>query len=404
MRKGLLFILLISIQLHAQQMLPTFYDTTAHNQILLVEGNAFHHASAIKNEITNKFLFGGFISDELKAPSSEKQEAFNRIGGELSGAITYYHKLQNNDQGVGFYVRGGTDMLFASDYAASVFNLAMYGNAPYDGKTMNLSNTQGLFINTSKLGGGIYNPINKNSIGLNLVAVNDYMRLNIGNSSIYTSLENDQLDIEASAYFQKVASPAFFQGLGASLDFDYHLPIKEGGYIDGFIKITGRNLGAVRLHKLNEIRLEGTASFNGFQFSDFNDLAENENFYDRLEDSLSVSNRTNGKWVALPGFVQVGKIVDHTGDQKLQPFFGARMYASFGYLPLVYFGGHYRATETIAFGGQISYGGFGDFRMGMYAGYNDERFALSLGSQDVLGVFLDSQYGQSLIIRFQWNI
>ena len=404
MRLVLVFILICFTHLQAQQMLPTFYDTIVHDQSIVIDGNAFHHSSAIKNEIANAFLFGGVITEEMKNRTNDSHELYNRFGGELTGELTYFHKLQNAEKEIGFYVRGGNNILFASDYAASVFRLAMYGNVPYDNQTLNLSNTQGFFINTTKLGGGIYNPKNKNSVGLNVVAVNDFARLNIGNSSLYTNIDNDQLDVEVNAYFQQAVSPAFFQGLGASVDFDYHLPIKEGGYIDGFIKITGRNLGAVRMHKLNQIGLEGTAAFDGFQFSDFNDLAENENFYDRLTDSVSITDRTNGRWVALPGFVQVGKIVDHTGDRKLQSFFGARMYATFGYLPMVYFGGHYRATETIAFGGQVSYGGFGNFRSGVYAGYNDGRYSLSIGSQDFLGLLLNSQYGQSLIIRLQWNI
>ena len=406
MRIIAIFILIIGVcsQVQAQHMLPTFYDTTAHDQSVVIDGNAFYHTSAVKNEIANAFLFGGFIDEGMKDRSNDKHESYNRLGGEVSSEISYYKKLKNAKRNLGFYIRGGNTALFASDYAVSVFRLGMYGNAAYDNQTLNLSNTQAFFMNTYKLGGGIYNPINNNSIGLNIVAANDFSRLNIGNSSLYTNLNDDQLDIEMNGYFQQSISPAYFQGLGASVDFDYHLPIKEGGYIEGFIKITGRNLGAVRMHKLNQTSFEGAVGFDGFQFSDFNDLSENENFYDRLTDSISVTNKENGRWVALPGFVQVGKIVDHTADRKLQSFFGARMYATFGYLPMVYFGGHYRATETIAFGGQVTYGGFGNLRTGVYAGYNDGRYTVSIGSQDFLGLLLKSQYGQSLIIRLQWNI
>ena len=85
---GLLFLGLCVSEVQAQ-LLPLQYDTTERSQEIIVNAGGEYMGNAVQNQLANKFLFGGTITDEIKDASFDKHKAINRFGGVLNGEIEY---------------------------------------------------------------------------------------------------------------------------------------------------------------------------------------------------------------------------------------------------------------------------------------------------------------------------
>src|SRR5690554_1576891 len=103
-------------------------------------------------------------------------------------------------------------------------------------------------------------------------------------------------------------------------------------------------------------------------------------------------------------FFKWGKLYQPILQKKIQSFFGVRMYTNSVYKPLLYVGVHYQPVSQFSFGAQGSFGGYGVFRLGLYANYSSKNLLIGLGTEDLLGAFLGSQYGHSGLIRLAWKI
>src|SRR5690554_6384496 len=101
----------------------------------------------------------------------------------------------------------------------------------------------------------------------------------------------------------------------------------------------------------------------------------------------------------LPGFLQVGKVVLANSPTKVQSFFGVRMYTNRVYRPLIYAGVHYQPINQFSVGAQASSGGYGKFRLGLYANFVTKQRLVGLGTEDVLGAIFGSQYGHSALLK-----
>ena len=116
-------------------------------------------------------------------------------------------------------------------------------------------------------------------------------------------------------------------------------------------------------------------------------------------DSLGVKRDTRTITGFLPGFVQIGKIVDQHSDQNLQSFFGVRLYTTLAYNPLVFGGAEYKFYPWMKVGVQALYGGFSKFRVGFYSQYSVKHFYFAIGSENLIGALTNKGSGQSIHLR-----
>lgn len=399
----LLFVLSNTTLLNAQQLLPTSYDTLEYNNTLVVNGFGFHQSSALKNDFTGRFLFGGEITEEIKDNSLENHGLFNKLGADVAAEMWYYFSPSFlKEKGVGMYVTGGQYFHFASEYANDFYPFAFYGNSRFENSGISLGNTRGTYMDYSKIGFGVFDKTTKNSIGLNFVVANDFYRSVIGRGALFNNTNENLIDYDIDFYYQNAASWANFQGAGVSLDFDYNMKIKDGGLFDGFVQIAGRNLGAVNIHRIEQWSMRNDGTYAGFTFSDIIS-ALNEEGDIAILDSLGIEQRQNNAWVALPGYVQIGKIVDDLSENPFQLFFGARMYTTMAYFPMVYAGSHYTISPQFSLGAQATFGGFGNFRGGLYAMYHSNNLAIGAGTEDIVGVIPAIGFGRSAVIRMTYK-
>lgn len=388
---------------HAQQLIPVTYDTLERSNFLVLNGFGFHQSSALKNDLTAKFLFGGEITDEIKDNSIDNHGLFNKLGADVTGDLTYFFKPQFlSEKQFGLYVTAGQYYHFASEYSEDFYGFAFYGNERFENSGISLGNSRATYIDYNKIGFGIYDEKTKNSIGLNFVVVNDFVRTVVGRGGLFNNTNDNLIDFDLDFYFQNAVSHAAFQGAGVSLDFDYNMKIKDGGLFDGFVQIAGRNLGGVNIHRVQQWSVRNSGTYNGFSFSEIASIFGEEGDID-LMDTLGVDYRQNRAFVALPGYVQIGKIVDRHSENPFQVFFGARMYTTMAYFPMVYAGGHYAINDAFSLGAQASYGGFGNFRGGLYFMYNTEQFSVGGGTEDLVGVIPSIGFGRSAVLRMTYK-
>jgi hypothetical protein len=404
----LLFILITNFSF-SQELLPVEYDTTNTSAQLLINGNAFHLSSSIKNSFSRKWLFGGELTDDIKDKTYNKHNIYDRIGGGYRLNIQYRSNkvLIENHPNLSWMVNLSNETHFSSEYAQGLFGLLFFGNERYLGEEVNLSNSIGNVVDYFTIGGGIHNKKTKSFITLNVVLPRMYADFAINQGTFFTSESGDQIDLLLQGEVNTANSPAYFQGLGGAISFDYNLPFgqSDGNNFSGTFRVSGRNIGVYKLNKVNRTNIDADAEFSGFSMDDLRSLFEDEvESNTNIVDSLNITESNGALWKFIPGFVQVGKVVEKHRDTKLQSFFGIRMYTSFLYRPLIFVGVDYRPIQNISVGAQGTYGGYGLFRLGMYGNYTTDKFSLGLGSEDLLGLLLKNQYGQSLVLRLLFNI
>jgi hypothetical protein len=294
---------------------------------------------------------------------------------------------------------------FSSEYAQGLFGLLFFGNEIYTEDEARLTNSTGNFVDYFTVGGGIHNKKTKSFISLNLVLPRNYFDFSIYNGSLFTSESGDELSLMFRGEINNSNSPAYFQGLGGSVSFDYNVPFgeSESDNFQGTFRISGRNLGFYKLHQYQNTDIDINTEFNGFSVEELREsFGEDGELPAEIADSLNIAQSNMSMWNFIPGFIQAGKIVEAHRDTKFQSFFGIRMYTNFLYRPLIYAGADYRPFENFSFGAQGAFGGYGAFRLGVYANYRGENLNIGIGTEDFLGLAVKSQFGQSAVVKITY--
>ncbi len=403
-----LTLLLLGFSSEAQQLLPQSYDTLIHGHQVHVSGLGFFQTSHLRNEMSNIFLRGGYLSDEIKQNSRLAENQNGRIGGELSGEVVFKSgtPLSKSNENQGWIAKMGYSNVFGAQYSKDAFDLLFFGNESMVGQEATIANTSAFNLSFYKAGFGIYNRKNKNSIVLNALLGGSYTGVDIDRGNLTFSEDGGEVEANLNMGIQQSISPAYFQGLGAALDFELHAAIKDVPGISGVFQLSGRNLGVMYLSKVANYGVNSELTYSGFTFNELSDFANyTANDVDVFVDSLgfSKSQFSGVRW--LPGgTIQSGKIVEEGSEKIVQSFFGVRVLTNITYRPMAYAGAHVNIKDWLALGGQLSFGGYGGFRGGIYAHAQFNNIQLGIGSEDVVGFFAQSTFGKSLLIRGIWRL
>jgi hypothetical protein len=388
--------------LHGQELLPVMYDSTLSSHQVNLVGNAFQHSTNVSNNFSRKFIFGGEISDALSQETYEGQNGYNRLGGGYRASIEYRapYQILKSKPNWSWMVNVANEAHFSGEYSGDLFGLVFIGNTPFLGENASFGNTSFTLEQFLSIGGGIHDRKTKSFLTLNAILPQQFIQLNANRGSMAFSETGDQIDVLVEGEILTANANAYFKGLGAALNFDFNIPFGTQETFNGVISVMGRNIGGYQIHNADFATIDTEQSYSGFALDD---LINNEELTS-LKDTLNISETTRSAFKVLPGFLQVGKVVSADTPKKIQSFFGVRMYTNNVYRPLLYVGMHYQPFDHFSFGAQGSFGGYGNFRLGLYANLNTKTFVIGVGTEDLLGAFLGSQYGHSGLIRLAWKI
>lgn len=387
------------------QTIPVYYDTLQRGQEIVLEGGLDYYGSSVQREITSKFISGGQITEEMKDNSFDKHKAINRFGAVFGGELEYinYNKKILKKKDWGFVVKAGYHGFAGLLYSKDLYGLVMYGNERYLGETIDFSGSDLTYMSYQKVGFGLIDNKTKSSVSFNVYNISDSYSGDFRTMKITQDETGDEITLEMDADVMLKNNLKFNQGIGFGLDLDFKVPISWGKERQAFIRFQAQNVGVAYLYEPQRYySIDTTIVFTGLKFSDLigDDALLGDSTFSIL-DTLGVTSSTRNKTLMIPGFLQIGKIVDEHYDGKFQSFFGIRLYPTLIYSPYVFAGVDYHPIDWLRVGLSASYGGFGKFRGGLYTDFRFGKTSIGISSENIVGFFTQKSSGQSLFLRLR---
>jgi hypothetical protein len=390
--------------LSAQTDLPLQYDTLPLQQEFIAAGNADYHSNALRNELTGKLLYGGFITNAVKDASRSKHRSVNQFGLDLQTEFEYrnYQGSFFGNQQWGWLVKAGAFATGGTAYSKDAYGLLLYGNDSYLGKTADLSGTSASFMAYEKIGFGAINKQTKSSVVLNVVNVSAALKGKVKQAELNTSADGANVNLLLDGELVFTEKARFSNGLGLAVDLDFRIPISWTKGQTAYIQIMAKNLGFAYMYKgLKTYSVDSNYYYDGFDFDQLtSDQATFSSDFSIL-DSLGISQKTEKRALLLPGFIQIGKIVDDQHAGAWQSFFGVRLYPTLPYNPMPYAGVNWRPVSWLNVGLSGCYNGFGVLVLGAYGSFNYQQWALGIGTEDAFGAVSRVGLGKSLNLRLR---
>lgn len=391
----------------AQQLLPIQHDTNTYSHEFIINGIADYGSTSVENNLTKKFIYGGHISEEIKDKSFSKHKGINRIGADITGEFEYRNLKANlfKKENWGFIIKAGAYNYLSTVYGKDVFGMAFYGNENYLGENINLSGTRFSAMSFQKIGFGWIDKKTKSNISLNLYNVSRYSEGWMQDGQLFQSESADSVSLTFDGSFEYSTGRNFNKGYGIGLDLDFRIPVVLRKETISYIQFTAKNIGFTYLNTpVKRYFADTIIAYDGLTFDQL--YGESTIFDEEFSilDSLGIDSKTGKKVQFLPGFLQVGKIIDEINPARVQSFFGIRMYPSIAYVPMIYAGVHVKTTKWLDLGANISYGGYSDLRFGFYSQIKFKALHLGIATEDLYGMISKYGYGQSLIVRLRVKI
>jgi hypothetical protein len=385
------------------QMHLDSYDTLTKSQEISIQGVVDYSASSLQNQLTNKFIFGGEISTAIKDLSNEKHKAINRAGIDAGGEISYsnydINLFKNKDWGIrinaGYHNFGG--VLYSKD----LFGLAFYGNEPFLGDTLSMSGTDVSFTSFQKVGFGFIAPKTRSSASINFYNISNRINGDFRGLEIIQTADGNSVDLAMDGEVELPQNNKFSQGVGVGFDLDFKISVAWYKERTARIQFLAKNVGFGYMHEAQKkYSFDTSFVYSGLRFDQI--IGDNSLLGDStasLLDTVGITAGTSNPFFVLPGFFQVGKMVDLNSEYKLQSFFGARVYPTLIYSPFVFAGVDYRAVEWLNVGASLAYGGFAGLKGGIYANMNWDKIQMGLGTDNLTGIVSGKGNGSSMYLR-----
>ncbi len=255
MNKIILFLLCLGFfSAFGQHSLPIQMDTSIYKYEVIGTGILDYGGTSIKNEISQKLLYGGFIDSEMKDRSLSSHKLQNRIGVDATAEIEfrdYKTKIFKQDK-YGYFVRGGYYNYVSAAYSKDIFNLVFNGNTSYLGDTAKFSGTQANAFSFQKIGFGFIDKKSKSNIGINYYNISSitdtYIRS--GNLIMDSTASNVQLDM--GGRFRYENGKKFNKGWGIGFDADFRIPVRWTNESQAFFQVQLKNIGFMSVKNVTQ--------------------------------------------------------------------------------------------------------------------------------------------------------
>ncbi|MDR0802463.1 hypothetical protein [Fluviicola sp.] len=396
---------LVVSSVFGQSTFPLVRDSSLRANRLSISGNLDLTGTSMRKEFVNTLLFGGYIDSEMKDRTLKAHRANNRLGIFASGDISYVAGASNlfKSGNYSWLVKAGYYVTGNINYTKDAFRMTFYGNS-YLGAadTANLTGTRISGMQFQKVGFGFYHKKTGSSLTLNLVNVQNQYGGYIRDGKWYQGADADTVNLRLNGDMTYSSGNNFSKGIGFAIDFDFYLKVpwlKDSATF----QFTVQNLGAAYLFKSQTSYFaDSTYRYNGFTLNQIKNSGNlfGDNF--SLLDSLNVQKKEVKRWVMVPAFIQISKLVDLHSAKKLQSFFGIRFYPTIGIVPTGFAGLFYRFVPRVSASANVAFGGSSIVRGGLMFGYHGNQLGIQLGTDDIYGLVSKKGFGQSALIRLSW--
>jgi len=393
-----LFFLLCGANVFGQNMLPLIQDTTGQRSgLFTLTSNGDYASNAIEKNIVQSFFYGGFIDQDMKNASIERLQNINQFGLDMNAELSFRSKgdLTKKESSPfynhGYSIQAGYHQFSSIIFSRDAFRYAFEGNSLFLGDTADFSGTRFQSMGYSKIGFGIFNRSTNNSLTLNVLSLNQFAIGAMQTATIYQDSQNDTINMDYTGDFAFSKSEGFSKGFGLSFDIDYRIQTNENDHLMTF-QLLAKNIGFILPTNVTRYSADSSFQYTGFNLNQL--VQQNLLSTMNLADTLGIEKGTEKRALLLPGFIQFSKLVDMQAAQRVQSFYGARMFLSQNYIPYFFAGVHGRVTKHWSTGVSASYGGFSRLKWGMYSSFQFSNWNICVASENLL-----SKTGESIILQ-----
>jgi hypothetical protein len=404
-----LFNLIISIitsyTCSCQIYMPIKFDTLIEKGELIIESKADIISSGIDNRFLHNLLFGGTISNsDLDKNFADNIHKTDQLLLEANVEIEHrnYEIFKNKNWGLSFKI--GNYFSLSSIYTTDFMGLVMKGTSYYLNRQIDLSPT---LINENifqKVGIGVVNKKNKNSIVLTFFSIQNHFNLNINEGTINLDEKGNNVMLENFKGELTNFKRHNQNNYGIGIEFDLKIPITNFFDKTIYLQLMSKNFGLSLIKRnVNTYEVDTNIEYSGFPIASIQSLGHNFSSTEKLFDTLSIHHSKSMRWISMPGFLQAGKINLESSTSKLQTYYGCRIYPTLGFLPMLFSGVQYRLNKNVRLGISENYGISNQFRTGFFIKLSTKHLNVALSSENIINNFRINGKGQSYQLRCSWN-
>ncbi len=391
----------------AQELMSVYEAPDEEKSVLQINSMNYYASNRYNNALTDKFLFGGTITTDIKDRALNRLGSLNSLGGQAEQELLFYTPAFSpiGDERYGFMVEISDHHLLSTHMASDLFQTLMYGNAGTLGDTMDFGFTHAQYLHYQKVGIGIYEKSTMSSTRLNYVLGSRAFEGRLSNSWMLSQTDTISLQLQGAGYQTDRFSPYIgLQGSGVSVDLNYNFKFETKNGREQILNLQVNNLGFIYWNQSTiDYGVDSLVRYTGFDVQDFMNQPEGaENNYN-FQDTLGIERARGNVLKALPIEFSIQKLPMRESDKKLQFIGGFKTLLTSDYFPYFYGGAYYAVSDAFTGSTRLSYGGFGRLQWGLNLNYwAGDKARISLGTFDMIG-FISKTYGHGRSMHLSAN-
>lgn len=361
-----------------------------------------HNSNALNAEILRVISAGREVTPSMKDRSQKRLRTQNRIGLDVTGELSFVHfpsKFIGKDRSWGYYIGYKNRLTAFGKISPDTYKALFYGNSPYKGDTLFFSNEKVRYLAYQQLSFGLVHHVRGSGwtgnygFALSYINASNFGDIRVRNASLYTS--PDAFEVSARGNFDvftnDASKPRYHYPNGWGLGADLFLNLQDPSGRNA-ISIQARDFGFVKSTAFgNGYALDTAISFDGVSFASPYDISGE--VFTQLGDSaqriLNAARYSGSRVLPLPAQLSVSY------HREFIPF---RLYGS-AQLSMRFFSGAMPMgtirvwgypDPQIMIGGNISYGGWGTYSVGVDLGFDIGRgWVFNLGTNQLQGLIAE---------------
>lgn len=378
------------------------YTNTGRGVSLNVDYDA--GSNAIKNDMVNALIWGGYISNDMKDASEKKLRANNNFGINLNyGVSTFFKGSKKVDYLIGFKNQEVLNASFNADF----YRLMFYGNKRFMGQTANLGHisVNALRFQEVKFGALIHHVDSAAKIGISVSFLKgeQLFFLKTGrNTSLFTAADASMLEVNSNfnlALSDTANKNLFsFNGIGSNADIFFETPYKSKLGKKSVLLVNANNIGFIHWrNKSVQYSSDSVIKFSGYNVDNLLDLKDST--INKINQDTILQNLVNGRKenfnINIPtNLVIINKI--YFGKMNFVLNTGFRFIFNANFKPYFFAEPEYR-YRNFTFTAHTGYGGYVRFNFGTSVMYSGKHLFFKIGSNSLQGFIAPKHaYGQGL--------
>jgi len=370
-RTALLLILAIVSTAASAQFSNTIYSDWTDGYSVGIYGRYQLSTNGIGTDLQFSAYQGKFLKRNARENASKRMGKVNRVGLDLDYGIFAKH-LPDSAKGIGWFVNVASRTHGHGKFGKDLFDIAMFGNAMFADKTVDLSNIEVAFFTYKQYEAGILKQIKKTNgtwnlgLGLSLLAGNQNLEVSIGQASLYTDADGEYLDGNFSGDIRSasISTGQYFDANG--LGFSSSLNVGYEGQKFG-ISFQASDLGIISWSQhLKHTSLDTTFRFEGVEMDLF---ASGGNMFsginlDTIVDGFATVMEGTKYSTTLPGSIRLEGFYK-LNETDLRIYAGVQYRMAPAYFPYIFVGTSSPLPKGFFIDGRFAYGGFGSWNLGL---------------------------------------